>query len=281
MAQGVQLSVVAEAVCHSKGLAFYGKIGEGTFKESFKVGRNADYFALKIYKPGSIDARAGREIQVLQTLSHRNIVRLFTIDNFEFQGQQYLYLLEEFIAGDTLSSYLRHQALQRNQLLILGEELIDAVGHIAEHKLVHRDLKPDNIVLRDAIDKPVIIDFGIARDLSDQSLTADWLPRGPGTPLYAAPEQLNNQKALIDWRTDQFSLGVLLSFSIFGIHPYQADHSAYTVEAVAQRRNCSLQFIAQCNEQGLSTLKRMVAPWPIQRYPNVEELAAAWRQQGG
>jgi hypothetical protein len=57
---------------------------------------------------------------------------------------------------------------------------------------------------------PALVDFGLVRDLSETSLTASWLPRGPGTPLFASPEQLNNEKALIDWRSDQFSIGVIL-----------------------------------------------------------------------
>jgi serine/threonine protein kinase len=86
---------------------------------------------------------------------------------------------------------------------------------------VHRDIKPDNIMLREDGRTPVIVDFGLVRMLDEPSITGSWADRGPGTPFYASPEQLRNEKPLIDWRSDQFSLGVSLSRVTIGVHTYQ------------------------------------------------------------
>lgn len=142
---------------------------------------------------------------------------------------------------------------------------------------MHRDLKPENILLNADV-APVIDDFGIVRDLADISLTQSWALRGPGTPYYASPEQLNNEKELIDWRADQFSLGVSLSVVTLGIHPYHRTGMTMdrVVEAVAQRDGPAAQFVTVATAAGLSALTKMTAAWPVGRFRTPQQLAAAW-----
>jgi serine/threonine protein kinase len=83
--------------------------------------------------------------------------------------------------------------------------------------VIHRDLKPDNIIIA-ASTVPCIIDLGIARLVSGTSLTETVALMGPCTPIFAAPEQLTNRKADIDFRADQFALGILLYLMITGGH---------------------------------------------------------------
>ena len=85
--------------------------------------------------------------------------------------------------------------------------------------IVHRDLKPANIIIRPD-GTPCIIDFGIARFLDMESLTNTLSPSGPRTPLYASPEQMRNDKHLIDMRTDFFALGIVAMELFLGVHPY-------------------------------------------------------------
>src|SRR5207244_520254 len=103
---------------------------------------------------------------------------------------------------------------------------------------------------------PVIIDFGVVRDLADSSLTKTHLARGPGTPLYAPPEQLNNRKALIDWRSDQFSLGITLSYCAFGVHPYAqaGDVDTVVVDRVAAYQSPSAAWVDKACAAGLEPL---------------------------
>jgi hypothetical protein len=94
---------------------------------------------------------------------------------------------------------------------------------------------------------------------------------------------LNNQKALIDWRTDQFGLGIVLSLGRFGMHPYQYEEepkgSPLTVERVAQRGKHSARFLREATSTGLNCIIRMTAGWPVERYRTPAELIASWQEQ--
>ena len=115
---------------------------------------------------------------------------------------------------------------------------------------------------------PVLVDFGLVRDLSQSSLTATWLPSGPGTPFFASPEQLNNDKAMIDWRSDQFSIGVIIGLLLTDVHPYQTDpaNPNTAVYAVQMRRGPSAEFRRAMEQRGAMAVVRMVSPWPVQRF---------------
>jgi serine/threonine protein kinase len=161
--------------------------------------------------------------------------------------------------------------------------LLDPCSSVSSfsHDLVHRDLKPDNIMFQEDGVTPMVVDFGLVRDLSSTSITGTWLPMGPGTPYYSAPEQLNNDKELINWRTDQFALGVLLTECILGYHPYSeiGDDPARVVGRVAQKDGPTDRFKADVTRLGLPLLIHMTAPWPVARYRMPEDLAQAWQEQ--
>ena len=183
--------------------------------------------------------------------------------------------------GGTLSLRLEGARLTRSETCGIALQLADAVEHIASIGLVHRDLKPDNILFREDAATPVIVDFGLVRDLTDTSLTESWFLRGPGTPFFAPPEQLRNEKSMIDWRADQFSLGVLLAISLFGLHPYQGEGapSQQTVERVAQRAAHGAWFIDAAQKADLGLLIKMTAQWPVDRFRTTRELCEAWKSR--
>jgi serine/threonine protein kinase len=277
------LTVVAQSLAHHLNLEYGGVAGQGNFKQTFRVqARDGSYWALKVFKAGHREERDEREIRAMRTCNHPFIARLQDINLFEEGGKQYLYMIEEYLAGGTLSAHLNRTGLMPRQAVVdLGSRLIDAVGHIASHGFVHRDIKPDNIMLRDDISHPVIVDFGLVRDLSATSITVDWLPRGPGSPYFSAPEQLNNAKLLIDWRTDQFALGVVLALCAFNRHPYHRDSPAATVEAIAQHLPLDDEFLRMARQNDLQILEHMVKPWPVQRFRSPTQLAVAWSRGEG
>lgn len=277
------LEEVAKAHWHGEGKSVVGGVGRGAFKETFHV-RNKDgqSEALKIYLPGHSAQRSEREISAIKRCDHPNIARLRSVESFEWKGTKYLVSREEFISGGTLTNRVSMSGLlDAEETQTLGEALISAVSHIASLDLVHRDLKPDNIMLRQDGVTPAIVDFGLVRDLKADSLTQTWALTGPGTPLFAPPEQLLNEKHLIDWRSDQFSLAVLLSFMAFGFHPYSlaTDTHAETIERVAIRGSLSDRFIQAARAAGLGGLIQMASSWPVERYRRPEELAKSWQQQ--
>jgi len=279
MSDAEQLTEVAKAICDENGFEFVDRVGAGTFKETYHV-RNAEQepLALKVYNSRNRNARVQREVDAMARCNHPNIAQFDLLSEFQLGDIAYMYSLEEFISGVALESRLAGRLLSRPDVLSMGSRLIDAVSHIAGLGLVHRDLKPANIMVRDGDGAPVIVDFGLVRNLDDSSLTATWIPQGPGTPLFAPSEQLNNEKPLIDWRADQFALGVVLTMSLTGRHPYEAegDHPRDIVERVSARGTAPEWFAEWADEQNLAPLEKMVQVWPVQRYRRPTELADAW-----
>ena len=102
--------------------------------------------------------------------------------------------------------------------------------------------------------------------------------RGPGTPFFAPPEQLRNEKPMIDWRSDQFSLGVVVALGAFEFHPYQEDGASpeQTVERVAERYPQTGRFVDAVTQAGMPFLIRMTAPWPVGRFRRPDDLQRAW-----
>jgi serine/threonine protein kinase len=285
--QEVDLSQVAHSICASEGFTLQEEVGGGAFKKVFRIeGSDGNVYALKVIHGSVSSPRTAREVQAMRRCDHPNIARLIHLDAHTFDGHRYDFLLEEYLAGGTLTERVKREGLLSDEATqTLGERLVDTLSHLAGLQLVHRDIKPDNIMYREDGTTPVLSDFGLVRDLAASSLTPTWAVPGPGTPYFAAPEQLNNQKTLIDWRTDQFSLGIVLSFVRFGRHPYQYSHeplySSPTVERVALRHPRCPQFFASIRDSGFVCLEKMTEPWPVQRFRTPEDLWLAWRGQRG
>lgn len=268
-----------DAICSHRGLTFHSAAGSGAFKHTYLVSTpEGTPLALKVYKHAGSDERTAREVEAIRKCAHPGIVRFDVLDRWNAAGEEYVYSLEEFLGGGTLSQRLGKTLLSRSELTRVGRLLVEAVAHIAAHDLVHRDLKPDNIMFREGTDDPVIVDFGLVRDLAQSSLTQTWAPQGPGTPYFSPAEQLLNQKELIDWRSDQFALGVLLTVAATGRHPYQhGDEPARaTVERVALRAQCSAEFLGWCEAISAPALPRMVAAWPVHRFTKPAQLLSRW-----
>jgi serine/threonine protein kinase len=174
---------------------------------------------------------------------------------------------EEFLAGGTLSERLQQGALTREQTAAIGLTLAGALAHLQERNFVHRDVKPANILFRES-GEPVLTDFGIVRILDEPSLTHDFLAQGPGTPLYAAPEQLHNDKALIDWRTDQFGLALVLAECILGRPAFATTNQSArdAVMAVANRTELPESSRNELESARLGCIVKALLPWPVQRY---------------
>lgn len=182
--------------------------------------------ALKIIRPertGSAPAQARflREAQAIARLKHPHIV---TVYDYGEEGET-AYLAMEFVHGRGLDEVLRsygerNEALPVKQSLQWGLQIAEALTAAHEHGVIHRDVKPSNILItpdRGAL----LVDFGLARDTKAASLTADGEFRG--SPYYASPEQVNFNRGGIDARTDIYSLGATLYECLAGIVPFQGE----------------------------------------------------------
>lgn len=276
------LEAVMRAICNSRGLVPGVKIGEGAFKDTYLVRTTyGEPRALKVVREGCSIERTMREVEAMKKCDHPGIAKLHDVSSIGYCGRTYVFMLEEYIAGGTLTDCVRDSMLTPCEARTIGLQLIHAIAHIASHDLVHRDLKPANIMLRKHREEPVVLDFGLVRDLRKESITWTWLRQGPCTPYFASPEQLNNDKDLIDWRTDQFALGLVVAVCTLGVHPYErsGDSDADIVDRIAERESPSTEFLTRATEIGLPVIARMVRPWPAERYRTPRLLMEAWSAQ--
>lgn len=273
------LEQVAREICLGRKWTFVRSVGEGTFKQTFLITTEGNsQVALKIYKAASANRREEREIAAMLRCEHPHIARILSVDSHQRGGAQFLSIMEEFLSGGSLTD---KAPISRDTGLQLGTQLIDALGHIADMGLVHRDIKPDNILFREDGITAVLTDFGVVRDLSESSITPTWAPRGPGTPFFASPEQLNNEKLLIDWRSDQFTLGIVLGYVVLGCHAFDPGgaHPHEIVERVAAKEKPCDTFRQGAAEIGLPVIVKMIEPWPINRFRTPQKLRGAWQAQ--
>lgn len=275
------LATVATAFCTARGLKYRGPAGSGAFKATFCAdAASGEAVAVKVYLPGAVSERAVREVEAMAQLSrtgHSSLPRFLDLLGFEQHGVTFVVSIEEFLDGGNLSARVNGGPLDRDALVRLARQMSSALSVVAGAGLVHRDIKPDNIMFR-GDGTAVLVDFGLVRNLGLTSLTQTWLAQGPGTPYFAAPEQLNNEKALIDRRTDQFALGTTLAIAGFGAHPYQraGDPPDAVVGRVARRETAADAFITWARDNNLAAITRMVEPWPVARYRTPSELERVW-----
>jgi len=164
--------------------------------------------------------RFQREAKTLSSLKHPNIVTLF---DFGFFDDNKPYLVTEFLHGLTLTQFLRQNGhIDPRKTLPIFEQVCDAVSEAHQHKVVHRDIKPDNIFLqgKDQGGRFIkVLDFGIAKLLDTRattSLTVDG--RVCGSPAYMSPEQC---KAIdVDYRCDIYSMAVVIFETLTGRRPF-------------------------------------------------------------
>jgi serine/threonine protein kinase len=256
-------------------------LGQGASKEAFLIKRGSGRYALKVATPsGGMVERFDRESRALTQCNHPNIAKLIESFAITEAGVTYWVGVEEYLPRGTLGERLAKGLMEPNKVRALGIALLGALEHMRGLNFVHRDIKPANILFRTGA-VPVLTDFGIVRILGEPSVTHDFLMQGPGTPLFAAPEQLHNEKALIDWRTDQFDLALVLSMAALGRHPFQpvAGTQQDAIIAVANRERIAQHVQDELRALKLSGLSRAMEPWPIQRYAEPKDMLEALKRK--
>lgn len=167
--------------------------------------------------------RAQREVEILNACDSPNLVRLgpipLSVDTFG--DQQAVYFTEEWIDGANVGEIVQdHGPLDVEDLVRLAAQITEAIEILWELAKVHRDIKPANIMRRTETGDFVLLDMGLALDLDAESLT-EVLGAIPGTPIYFSPERLElEKKRQLDFRSDLFSLGIVLYLAATGSHPF-------------------------------------------------------------
>jgi serine/threonine protein kinase len=158
--------------------------------------------------------RFHREADIGRKLSHPGVVKILPGED-----QSRVYMAMEWIEGRPLRQILdTEKKLSIDRAVRIALHTCDALGYIHDHGVVHRDLKPDNIMI-DAEDRIKLIDFGIAREAGARRLTYARLTKALGTPDYVAPEQVKNKRG--DAPCDLYATGVILFEMLTGELPFQ------------------------------------------------------------
>jgi len=193
----------------------------------------SDIVALKLhFHPGQA-IRVQREITALENLSHPASARLIEHGYCQVAGRHTRYIAYEFVEGQSLKHRLRSGRLLESEVLRIGRDVSTAIAALWSQRIVHGDIKPSNIMLRDS-GGAVLIDLGVARYLEEDAAPRPFRPFGDSSPErtrvwgtlgYMSPEQARGQRPL-SCASDIFSLGVVLLESIQGWHPTNHDQSA-------------------------------------------------------
>ena len=201
------------------------EIGHGGMGTVYLAERDDEQYrqqvAIKLINPGLggelIRRRFRNEMQILADLNHPNIARLF--DGGE-TADGVPYLVMEYVAGSPINDYCDGHDLSIEQRLKLFSTVCDAVQYAHQHLVIHRDIKPGNILVTSE-GLPKLVDFGIAKLLSGDTSTpeANMTAMPFMTPEYASPEQVRG--ASVTTATDVYSLGVVLYELLSGRSPYR------------------------------------------------------------
>ncbi|HET7273150.1 MAG TPA: serine/threonine-protein kinase, partial [Rubrobacter sp.] len=180
--------------------------------------------AVKVVEPDPEDPEIGlrfqREGRAAARLSHPNIVRVFDAGEDELNGREVSYIVMEYVPGGDLQDLMdRNGPLPETMLSRVGADVASGLAHAHERGIIHRDVKPRNILLDDR-GSPRLADFGIARAL-DGTTSRDRSGSYLGTAAYSSPEQLRGEK--VTPKSDVYSFGATLYHAAVGKRPFSGN----------------------------------------------------------
>ncbi|MBQ18755.1 MAG: hypothetical protein CMJ65_16720 [Planctomycetaceae bacterium] len=213
-----------------------------------------------------------REARSGAGLSHHNIVTVYQVEEFN----DVPVLVMEFVEGQSLQAVLaKGTPLSVSRILSIARQVAAGLAAAHQRGLIHRDIKPGNILLEQGSGRVRITDFGLARAIDDPSLTSSGMI--VGTPAYMAPEQAEGSS--VDHRTDLFSLGGVIHAACTGDPPFKGDSSREVLNKVLLCRPPRLQTLRSDLPSGLvDVVAHLLQREPDERFQEAREVAAELRQ---
>jgi predicted Ser/Thr protein kinase len=228
--------------------------------------------AIKILPPhftfdDSFVQRFQREARIAAQLEHPNIVPIYRVG----QSGDVIYLVMKLLRGQALSDRLRQQGvLSPAEVVRVLSEVASALAYAAKRGVVHRDVKPDNIML-DTDDRCIVTDFGIARSAAESQLTSTGM--SVGTPRYMSPEQARAKP--VDGRSDIYSLGVVGYECLTGLPPFEVSDPMGMLMAHINSPVPVPRLASEEARAVYAVIERMLAKDPGDRYQSADDVVAA------
>jgi serine/threonine protein kinase len=245
--------------------------GMGTVYRAFDVKLEREV-AVKLMKRELAEdpeamANFSREARACAALNHTNIIHIYTFD--EWDGQHYLVM--ELADRGSLDDRISHeQRLPELDVLDIGTKMASALTTALKHNLLHRDIKPGNILFN-AEGEPKLVDFGLAAKTDDES---GWEDAIFGTPYYVAPERVKRDKE--DFRADMYSLGGTLYHALTGHVPFEAPTAEGVLNGhLVTQLTPPNQVVLEVTQLTSDVLVKAMAKDPNERYGSYDEFYMA------
>jgi len=254
-------------------------LGEGGFAAVFRVRDKAlsRDLAVKVLDLGltpfsSLAERFVREARTIARLEHPHIVPIHKVGGYR---NEILYIAMRCVDGPSLRQLLeRYQRLSVGDAARIARQVADALAYAHGQGVVHRDIKPDNILL-DASGHVLVTDFGIAKaayDATPAQLTTEGMV--VGTPQYMSPEQATGERA--DDRSDIYGLGIVLYQMLTGAPPFDGESAQQILMKQATVEPVPIRQVRNDVPEALAVvLHRMLEKDPAQRYQTAEDASQA------
>jgi serine/threonine-protein kinase len=215
-------------------------------------------------------ARFLREARTIAQMNHPNIATIYSIE----QEADKLFIAMELVEGESLATVLARGALPPREAVQIIRQVAEALAEAHDKGVVHRDVKPDNVIVAKRGVK--VLDFGIAKQIVSSSDSPTLTQAGliVGTPFYMSPEQALGK--LVDPRSDLFSLGVVLYEALAGKRPFEGESVTETMMNIIMQEAPDLATVAPNVPPELAEIvRRTLQKKPERRYGSAGELVDA------
>ena len=211
--------------------------------------------------------RFAREAQAAAAVVHPNVLAIHQVQ----PAGRLPFLVMPLVAGESLAQRLAAQGrLGLTEVLRIGMQAAAALAAAHEQGLVHRDVKPANILLEKGVERAVLTDFGLARAADDVSMTRWGIIAG--TPQYMSPEQVQGEA--VDGRSDLFSLGCVLYEMASGVSPFKADTTLATLRRLIDDPPPALAALnPELPPWFIGIVQRLLEKNPAKRFASAKEVS--------
>ncbi|HJP92956.1 MAG TPA: protein kinase [Pyrinomonadaceae bacterium] len=278
LSQSTQEAMIGKVIGSYRVLSRLGKggMGEVYLADDTKLGRKV---ALKFLSPELVNdnwakRQLVKEAQAVAMLDHPNVCPVYSIE----ENGEYIFIVMQFVEGETLGDMICKHSISREQIIPLARQIVGALAEAHTRGIMHRDVKPRNIMVTPGGNAKVL-DFGLAKSLLPKSLEnlddsiSKFSEIGlvPGTIRYMSPEQLCNER--LDYRSDIFSVGTVLYEMVSGTHPFDRKTGPEVISAILTSTPKPLTQNGSASHSGLEPIvERCLSKNREERYQSASEL---------